>query len=199
MSTTRLEAFSDGVFAIAATLLIFEVGVDESGRPLANALLQAWPSYTAYAISFLTIGIIWMNHHTVFSQIDRVDRTFLVINVFFLMFVAFIPFPTALLAEHLKGDGARAATITYGLNLTLTAISYSVLWFYASVGRRVLRADADPRTVAGITRSYLPGPWIYGAATLIAVASPSTSVVLFAAFALFYVVESSVFGRDRAV
>ena len=140
-----------------------------------------------------------MNHNTVFSQIDRVDRTFLVINVFFLMFVAFIPFPTTLLAEHLKDDGARAATITYGLTLTLVAISYSVLWFYASVGRRLLRADADPRTVAGITRSYLPGPWIYGAATLIAVASPSTSVVLVAAFALFYVVESSVFGRDRAV
>ena len=80
----------------------------------------------------------------------------------------------------------------------MTAVSYSVLWFYASLGR-LLRADADPRTVAGITRSYLPGPWIYGAATLIALASSSTSVVLFAAFALFYVVESSVFGRDRAV
>lgn len=91
MSTTRLEAFSDGVFAIAATLLIIEVGVDESGRTLASALLQAGPSYSAYAISFLTIGIVWMNHHTVFSLIDRVDRTFLVINVFFLMFVGLHP------------------------------------------------------------------------------------------------------------
>jgi uncharacterized membrane protein len=197
VSTARLEAFSDGVFAIAATLLIIEVGVDEQGHTLARALLQAWPSYLAYAISFLTIGIIWVNHHTVFSQIGRVDRTFLFINVVFLMLVAFIPFPTRLVAEHLQEDGARAGAITYGLTLTATAILYSALWFYAALGRRLLREDADHRTVSGISRSYLPGPWIYSISTLVAFASPTASVVLFGAIAVFYVLESSLFARER--
>src|SRR5919204_4047728 len=104
MTTGRLETFSDGVFAIAATLLILEVHVREGRESLARGLLHAWPSYTAYAISFLTIGIIWVNHHTVFEQIGRVDRTFLFINVAFLMLVAFIPFPTKLVSEHLRHE-----------------------------------------------------------------------------------------------
>jgi uncharacterized membrane protein len=195
MSTARLETFSDGVFAIAATLLIIEVGVEES-TSLSRALLDAWPSYMAYAISFLTIGIIWVNHHTVFSQIGRVDRTFLFINVAFLMAVAFIPFPTRLIAEHVEEEGAEAAALAYGLTLTLTAILYSVLWFYAAIGKRLLRADADQRTVDGISRSYIPGPWIYGGATLVALANPTISVVLFGTIALFYVLESALFGRE---
>ena len=96
--TARLETFSDGVFAIAATLLILEVHRRGHGS-VTHELLHAWPSYAAYAISFLTIGIIWVNHHTVFQQIGRVDRTFLFINVVFLMVIAFSPFPTRVLAR----------------------------------------------------------------------------------------------------
>jgi uncharacterized membrane protein len=194
VGTGRLETFSDGVFAIAATLLILEVDVDAGRSSLASGLVHAWPSYAAYAISFLTIGIIWVNHHTVLAQIGRVDRTFLFINVAFLMLVAFIPFPTKLVAEHLQEDGARAAAIAYGLALTGTAVMYSALWFYAALGRRLLREDADARVVTGISRSYLPGPWIYGGATLVAFASATLSVALFGGIALFYVVESSFFG-----
>jgi uncharacterized membrane protein len=193
VGTTRLETFSDGVRAIAATLLILDVRAD--GKPLGHELVHAWPSYAAYAISFLTIGIIWVNHHTVFDQIDRCDRTFLFVNILFLMLVAFIPFPTRLAAENLRGDGAEAAALAYGITLTSTAVMYSVLWFYAARGGRLLRADADPRVVTGISRSYLPGPWIYGGATLAALASPNASFILYAAIALFYVVESSLFGR----
>ena len=91
-STARLETFSDGVFAIAATLLILEV--HRAHGSVAHGLVHAWPSYAAYAISFLTLGIVWVNHHTVFAQIARVDRTFLFINVVFLMIIAFSPFPT---------------------------------------------------------------------------------------------------------
>ncbi|MDQ3871801.1 MAG: TMEM175 family protein [Chloroflexota bacterium] len=196
IGTARLETFSDGVFAIAATLLIIEVGVDERGRSLSDALLQAWPSYVAYAISFLTIGIIWVNHHTVFAQIGAVDRAFLFINIGFLMLVAFIPFPTELVAAHLREEDARAAALTYGLTLTGTALLYSALWFYAALGGRLIRADADQRIVRGISRSYLPGPWIYGGATLVALVSATTSIVLFGAIALFYVLESSVFARE---
>ena len=195
MGTSRLETFADGVLAIAATLLILDVSV--SGSPLSTQLARAWPSYVAYMVSFLTIGIIWVNHHAIMDQVARCDRTFLVVNVFFLMVVAFIPFPTRLVAQHLRGDGAEAAAIAYGVTLTLTAVFFNILWFYAARGGRLLREDADPRVVRGISRSYRPGSWIYLAATLIAFANPHLSLALFAAFALFYVLESSLFGRDR--
>ncbi len=194
MSTGRLETFSDGVFAIAATLLI--LNVHAGGTPLGSELRHLWPSYAAYAMSFVTIGIMWVNHHTVFGQIDRVDRRFLLVNVIFLMLIAFVPFPTDLLAEHLRTGGAQAAALAYGVTLTLTAVLYNALWLYASHGRRLLRADADARVVSGITRSYLPGPWIYLAATLVALVSATAAFGLFAGIALFYALESSLFGRQ---
>jgi uncharacterized membrane protein len=193
MSTTRLEAFADGVFAIAATLLILNVTV--SGAPLARELVQIWPSYAAYAVSFLTIGIIWVNHHTVMGQVARVDRLFLFLNVLFLMFVAFIPFPTRLLAEYINTPGASAAAVAFGVTLTITATWFNLLWRYAANGRRLLREDADELLVEGIGRSYLPGPFIYLAATLVGLASPLASAGLYAAIAVFYVLESSIFGR----
>jgi uncharacterized membrane protein len=197
MSRGRLETFADGVFAIAATLLILNVDsqVSGSGHRLGHELLHVWPSYVAYAVSFLTIGIIWVNHHTVMGQIGRVDRSFLFQNVAFLMCVAFIPFPTRLVADHVRDQGATVAALAYGVTLTVTAVLFSVLWFYAIRGERLLRSDADPQIVSGISRSYLPGPWLYLAATLLAFASPTISVLLFGTIALFYVVESSVFGR----
>ena len=195
MTTGRIEAFSDGVFAIAATLLILSVHV--SGSSLGPAVLHAWPSYAGYAVSFLSIGVMWVNHHVVMHQIARVDRTLLTINIVLLMLVGFVPFPTQLLAEHLRGADARPAALTYGVTLTLIAVLFNLLWFYASIGRRLLEDDADPTTVRGITRSYLVGPWVYLAATLIALASPMASAVLYAVIAAFYMVESAVFGRRR--
>jgi TMEM175 potassium channel family protein len=193
--TSRLEAFSDGVFAIAATLLI--LNVQANGSPLGRELARIWPSYVAYGVSFVTIGIIWVNHHTVMAQIAKVDRTFLMLHVLFLMLIAFIPFPTALLAQHIRSEGAQAAALSYGVTLTLTAILFNALWRYAAHGRRLLRTDADARVVAGISRSYLPGPFMYLAATLVALGSPLVSAGLFLAIAVFYVVESSLFaGRD---
>ena len=193
MKTARLETFSDGVFAIAATLLILEV--HRAGGSVAHGLVHAWPSYVAYAISFLTIGIIWVNHHTVMQQIDRVDRTFLFINVVFLMIVAFSPYPTRVLAETLR-DGSKPAAFAYGLTFTLMAVSYGTMWFYAALGRRLIAADADQRVVSGISRSFGPGWIIYGLATLSSLISAYLAVALYGAIALFYVLESSLFGRD---
>jgi uncharacterized membrane protein len=196
VSTARLETFADGVFAIAATLLILNVDAQvEETHDLGSTLTHIWPSYAAYAVSFLTIGIIWVNHHTVMAQIDRADRFFLFATVAFLLCVAFIPFPTRLVAEHIRGDGAEAAALAYGVTLTATAVMFQVIWLYAALGRRLLRPDAAQKMISGITRSYLPGPWIYLAATLTAFASPTASAALYAAIALFYVVESSLFGR----
>ncbi len=194
MSPSRLEAFSDGVFAIAATLLILDVRVSEGD--LGAHLVHIWPSYAAYAVSFLTIGIIWINHHTVFAQIHHVDRLFLLINVAFLMMVAFIPFPTSLIASQLRGGDLEPAALTYGATLTITAIFFNILWFYASSNDRLLKRDADPKVVVGISRSFLPGPFIYLIATLSALLSPNASVILFGLITLFYIVESSLFGRS---
>jgi len=197
MNRGRLETFADGVFAIAATLLILNVDaqVAGTGRNLGHELVHVWPSYVAYAVSFLTIGIIWVNHHAVMCQIGRVDRAFLFLNVAFLMCVAFIPFPTRLVAEHVRDHGATVAAVSYGVTLTTTAVLFNLLWLYAVRGERLLRPDADPRLVSGITRSYRPGPWLYLTATLVGLASPTTSVLLFGAIAVFYVLESSIFGQ----
>src|SRR3989442_1047733 len=124
MTTSRLETFADGVFAIAATLLILNVDAQIGAAPadLGAGLLHMWPSYVAYAVSFLTIGIIWVNHHTVMTQVARADRTFLFLTVVFLLCVAFIPFPTRLVAEHVRDQGARVAALTYGITLTAAAV-----------------------------------------------------------------------------
>lgn len=194
MRPARLEAFADGVFAIAATLLILNVDAQVTGGDLGQSLTHIWPSYLAYAVSFVTIGIMWVNHHTVMAQIDRTDRRFLFANIGLLMCIAFVPFPTRLVAEHIRGDGALDAALAYGFTMVATAIMFNVTWFYASVGRRLLRADANPAVVSGITRAYLPGPWIYLGTTLFAFVSPAGSVLAFLAIAAFYVLESSILG-----
>ena len=193
MRTSRLEAFSDGVFAIAATLLILNVSVGQTR--LADELIKIWPSYVAYAVSFVTIGIIWINHHTVMEQIAHVDRVFLMLSILFLANIAFIPFPTRLLAESInRPTDAQAAAIAYGVTLTLTAILFNALWRYAARGRRLLREDANPRTIDGIGRSYLPGPFLYAAATALALINPYVSAACYTAIAIFYILESTLFG-----
>jgi uncharacterized membrane protein len=167
--TARLETFSDGVFAIAATLLILEVKLPGHGS-VAHDLVHAWPSYVAYAISF--------------------------INVVFLMTVAFSPFPTRIVAEHLR-EGSKSAAFAYGLTFTMMAISYGAMWFYAAIGRRLIAESADQRVISGISRSFAPGWVIYGAATLSSFISAYLAVALYAVIALFYVLESSIFGRDE--
>jgi len=191
---TRLEAFADGIFAIAATLLTLNLAVTE-GHPLGHELLIIWPQYAAYAISFVTIGIIWINHHTVMHQVAHVDRTFLTLSVLFLAVIAFIPFPTRLLAQHIQDDGAEAAALLYGSTLTLTAVFFNVIWRYAAWGRRLLRQDAEDKAVQGISRSYALGPPIYLAATVVAFKSPVASAALFGVLAIFYTLESSIFAR----
>src|ERR1700704_3854575 len=116
--TARMETFSDGVFAIAATLLVLEIGIGTGAeRDLGQALIDLWPSYLAYATSFLVIGIIWVNHHDCVACMDHVDRPMLFINTVFLMVVAFIPFPTKLVADHLQKPGEHAAVYAYAITL----------------------------------------------------------------------------------
>jgi uncharacterized membrane protein len=196
MSPGRLEAFADGVFAIAATLLIIDVGLPESSSgSLGRQLLDIWPQYAAYAISFLTIGIMWVNHHRLIRQLERIDEPFLFLNLGLLACIAFVPFPTRILAEFVRGDEGRAAALLYGITLTATAIFFISVWLYASHGGRLLHPNADPKAVSGITRSYLPGAPMYATATVVAFVSPTLSAALFGLIAAFYMLSSSFFGR----
>src|SRR5215831_15712193 len=132
MTTGRAEAFSDGVFAVAITVLVFGLLPIGTGKLDARILLQAWPQYFAYVVSFLTIGIMWMNHHTILAHVARVDRPLLVINLLLLMGIVVIPFPTALVADNLTGHGGAAAAVTYGLVMIAISLGFSGLWIYVT-------------------------------------------------------------------
>lgn len=189
--TTQLDRiifFSDGVFAIAITLLIIEVHVPahEHAPNLGRALLDLWPSYLGYVTSFLTIGVMWVNHHYVFALIDRVDRTMLLLNTLLLLMIAFVPFPTAVLAQFIETDGARAAAVLYGATLTLTAINFFAWWRYASTNRRLITEGVPDAVIDDVTRAYTPGTVLYGGAMLVAFVEPWLSAGLYLAIALFY-------------
>jgi uncharacterized membrane protein len=197
VETGRVEAFSDGVFAIAITLLILAVGIEQAiaEGELEHQLRELWPAYIAYGVSFLTIGIMWANHHQIFRHFARVDRTMVLLNILLLMCISFTPFPTRIVAEHAKNGADReAAAVLYGTTMTLIAIFFFAVWIYGS--RRLLRPDADMREVDGITRTYLPGTPMYLLTTLIAFVSPIASLIIFGALAIFYAISSSFFGRD---
>ena len=131
MQTSRVEAFSDGVFAIAITLLILSVGIDRAPHgDLGTYLVDLWPAYLAYAVSFLTIGIMWVNHHLLFDHFARVDRPMLLLNILLLMLIAFVPFPTRIAAEFARSEvDRRNAALLYGLTMTMTAILFVALAF----------------------------------------------------------------------
>jgi uncharacterized membrane protein len=197
METGRVEAFSDGVFAIAITLLILAVGIEQSiaKGSVEHQLLHLWPAYIAYGISFLTVGIMWVNHHQLFRHFVRVDRPLLLLNILLMMCISFTPFPTRVVADHAQNAGDReAAAVLYGITMTCTAICFFAVWIYGS--RRLLRPDTDMREVSGITRSYLPGAPTYALATAVAFVSSVASLIMFGSIAIFYAISSSFFGRE---
>lgn len=187
MDTARLETFSDGVFAIAITLLILDVRVPAGGGTLAHRLGQAWPDYAAYVISFLIIGIMWANHHGIFRLIGRTSHGLVVANLLLLLCVAFIPFPTSVLSQHLRSTGGdqHTAAIFYNGVFTVTAAFYNLLWQTAARGNRLIAAGSEP-AAAEVTRRFRYGVPSYLAATLVAIASVPASLAIDGAIALFY-------------
>jgi uncharacterized membrane protein len=129
---------------------------------------------------------MWINHHYVFELIDRVDRTMLLLNTLLLMLIAFVPFPTAVLAQFIETGGARAAAVLYGATLTLTALTYFAWWRYASAGRRLIAEQVPDEVIDDITRAYTPGALLYGGAALVAFVQPWVSAALYLGIALFY-------------
>jgi uncharacterized membrane protein len=192
--TARFETFSDGVFAIAATLLVLEFSVSKDGD-LGKHLIHLWPSYLAYVTSFVTIGIIWMNHHHAVSLIARTDRTFLFVNNLLLMTVAFLPFPTKLVADYLGKDGEKAAALTYTATFVLMSAIYNAWWRYASSGRRLIAEGVPDSALSAISRAFDPGVPMYAGTFIVAFFSPLAAVVLTFAIAAFYLPSAALFDR----
>jgi uncharacterized membrane protein len=196
IGTSRLEAFSDGVFAIAATLLVLEIGVDAArGSDLGEELLHIWPSYLAYATSFLIIGVIWMNHHHCVTLIGRVDRPFLFLNALLLLTVSFMPFPTKLVAQYLQEPGERQAAIAYGATMLLMAIIFNAWWRYARGGRRLIADGIADVQLRAVDRAFNPGIVAYGIVFAVAFVNPLASVVITLAIAVFYLPSAALFER----
>src|SRR5258708_2767117 len=152
--TARIEAFSDGVFAIAITLLILEIKVPHPGQgSLAAALLRQWPSYFAFFLSFTFTGIMWMSHHRMFTLIRKSNDVLLVLNLLLLFGVIMVPFPTDVLAEHLGGPGQKTAAILYNSVYIVIGIFFNLLWRYA-VSHHLLDRSVSAASAASISRQY---------------------------------------------
>jgi uncharacterized membrane protein len=192
--TGRMEAFSDGIFAIAATLLVLEFSVS-SGHKLDHELLHLWPAYLAYVTSFATIGIIWMNHHHTVSLMGRIDRTMLFVNNLLLLTIAFLPFPTKLVGDYLRKDGEQAAALAYAGTLVVMAALHQVWWQYARRNRRLIGAGVSDAALRAVDRAYAPGIFMYGGVFVLAFFSPLAAVVLTFAIAAFYLPSAALFDR----
>jgi len=190
--TGRLETFADGVFAIAITLLVLAIRLPAPEEPLGPALIRQWPEFAGYVVSFLTIGIMWVQHHRLFTLIRRSNSTFAMINVIFLMFIAFVPFPTAVLAQRLgTGVDEVGATLLYGATMTAIAAMFNAIWRYGSArGGHLLVAtiSASRRAEA---RGYRWGVPIYALITLLAFINPLVSLAGFGLFAAYWALPIS--------
>jgi uncharacterized membrane protein len=193
LSTGRLEAFSDGVIAIAITLLVLDIRVPRAGHgSLGHALSEQWPNYAAYVVSFLTIGIVWINHHAAVARLKRVDHGVLILNILLLMTIAVLPFTTALIAEYLReASGQHLAAAIYAGSFLLMGCAFFALHVYALREDRDLavdrmRGDSRERILRRNAMGVLP----YMVATAVAAVSAYATLAICAAVALYYAVPA---------
>ncbi|MDQ2886581.1 MAG: TMEM175 family protein [Chloroflexota bacterium] len=189
--TGRVEAFSDGVFAVAITLLILNIhGPDSNPPPIDSELLKylgsEWATFLAFITSFATIGIMWINHHRLFTHIKRVDTKLLVFNLLLLLVIVFIPFPTVLLAQYAPYPQYHYAALLYSATNVLLAVCFNLVWRYASRENRLLDRRSDPRQVQAITDQYRFGPLFYVATFVLAIIYVPASIVGNLLLALFF-------------
>ena len=192
--TGRLEAFSDGVFAVAITLLVLNIkipGLDSPGQFLADKALwpllsNQWPMLVAYTTSFATVGIMWINHNRLFQQIKHADTGLQLLNLLLLLIIVILPVPTALSAEYLIRLDQHAAAIIYCATFFLMSCSFDLLWYYAAHHNRLLGKDADKHEVVAISQQYLFGPLCYSIAFGIAWINTPICIIFCFFLALFF-------------
>ena len=195
LSTGRIEAFSDGVFAVAITLLILEIKIPhlEMGESLWHSVLQLWPKFMAYVVSFGVIGIFWMGHHIMFHYIKRSDRVLLWLNTVLLMFISAIPFAAGLIGEY-RDDPAAVAV--YGALLCATGLIFYITWAYAAHRHRLIRANMPADLVSLGHKAVLAAPIIYAIAMVFAFVDPLISKIIYLLVPIAYLVPSPI---DRLV
>lgn len=189
----RLEAFSDGVLAVAITLLVLDLHVYPEGHgSLAQQLVQEWPSFAAYVLSFFIIGVIWVNHHALLALAARVDRVLMFDNLLLLLFVTTIPFTTSTLASFLTAGGtdARLAVVLYGLSMEGMAVSFTLMLRHL-VRRGLLIHPVDRATGRRAVRRFGLGTVVYPIVVLVGLVSPPVMLLLYAALTGFYITEQT--------
>ena len=188
--TGRLEAFSDGIFAVAVTLLVLEIKIHTASQSdLGLWVLNQWPAFLAYFISFMTILVMWINHHAIFKLVQRTDHTFIVLNGILLLLITFVNYPTAVLAEHLQAPARNDQTFVgafYSATFVVISLAFQALWRYATYNRRLLSKKADPALVITIHKQYRFGPLFYVVAFALAFASVWASVAVNGGLAVYF-------------
>ena len=200
LRTSRMEALSDGIFAIASTLLVLDLAVPAASSDVGHSLLHQWPTYLAYLVSFATIGNAWLNHSVITEYLERADAILLRLNLVLLFFVSVLPFPTHMLAEYLSNSSAeRIAVTVYGLNLLAIGAFTSLTWHYA-VAEHLVRRDNSEDDVRAISAKLDPSLASYAVAIGIGLLWPKVTVVLYLVIALFVIIPfRAVFRRLRQV
>jgi uncharacterized membrane protein len=196
----RIEAFSDGVFAIAITLLALDLRPPPArdAAELVQGLLAQWPAYAGFGVSFLLIGVVWINHRVIFSYLVRADHWLVWLNLLLLLNVVALPFTTDVLAGSMGGPAGRVGALLYGGWLTVGGVAYNGLWRYACAGGRLVDPRADPAELRQLSRLWILGPILYAAASLLALVSDRLSLAGFAAMiVLFALPIGPVAGRRR--
>lgn len=195
--TGRIEAFSDGVFAVAITLLVLNIQpppIHNLGdKQLLDALWEQWPAYLAFTASFATIGIMWINHHRLFVHIKRSDNTLLLLNLLLLFVIVFVPFPTALMADYVTQPNQHVAALVYSGMFLLMALCFNFVWLYASHKNRLLDPQVNQKEVNAITGQYRFGPLFYLAICVLALLYPPAGLIANLLLSIFFAVP----GRTR--
>jgi uncharacterized membrane protein len=190
MRKTRLEAFSDGVFAIAITLLVLTIPEPTNYHHLADALAHQWPAYAAYAVSFAVIGVMWLNHHTVFDHFVRIDRNLVYLNLTLLATVVLIPYPTQVFGEALqRGEGERVAAVFYSIVMTLNGVAWGALWLYGSSRRRLLADDFPEEQRRTATVLFTFGTLIYLGTIVVGLINAYACLALHGAIGVYYALD----------
>ena len=191
--TGRLEAFSDGVIAIAITLLVLEIKIPEGTGSLATRLAEQWPVYVAYLVSFVVVGATWLSHHHLIRDLRGADHGLLLLNLALLLVVSFIPFPTKVVGEELLShhvEDQRTAALLYALTFLVLALAFNAVWWWA-VRRGLQREDLSIAAIGHRTRHYLLGPPAYAASAALAFLSPTASLAVTGLVALTFLLPDT--------
>jgi uncharacterized membrane protein len=190
MGKARLEAFSDGVFAIAITLLVLTITTPENYRHLGTELADRWPSYAAYLVSFAVIGIMWLNHHTIFANFARVDRNLVYLNLALLATVVFLPYPTGIFGQALqRGEGEQVAAVVYSVTMGVNALAWAAVWLYGSSRRRLLDDAFPEEQRRTATVLFTIGTGLYALTIVVGIVDAYACLALHGLLAVYYALD----------